>query len=171
MSERPLSAPVRYGLQAMAYAAFAAVLGMFSTWPAYRLRGDTDAVLKLSFSHSAQLAKACRERSAAELARLAPNMRTGLDCPRERANLTVELDMDGQALYRITAPPAGLHKDGATTVYRRMAIPAGTHQFRARLADGPDGTFNASNASSMTLAPGDVLIVDFAAGNFVFSRG
>lgn len=171
MSERQLPMPIRYGLQVMAYAAFAAVLGVFSTWPAYRLRGDGDAVLKLSFSHSAQLARPCRERSAAELAQLAPNMRTGLDCPRERANITVELDMDDTALYRIAAPPAGLHKDGATTVYRRMAIPAGTHRFHARLADGPDGTINASNAASINLAPGDVLIVDFAAGNFVFSRG
>ncbi len=64
MPEQQLSAPIRYSLQVMAYVAFAAALGVFSTWPAYRLRGDTDAVLKLSFSHSAQLAKPCRARSA-----------------------------------------------------------------------------------------------------------
>ena len=168
-----LAAPLRYMLQALAYAAFAAVLGYFSTGPAYRLRGDNEAVVKLSFTHSAQLARACRERSAEELARLAPNMRTKMDCPRERATVLVELDMDGTPLYRIQAPPAGLHKDGAATVYRRLEIPAGRHQFRARLADGPDGAFAFLREAGIDLAPGQVLIVDFTTdgGGFVFTRG
>lgn len=87
MAERSpgsLSAPLRYALQALAYAAFATFVGYFSSGPPYRLRGDDEAVVKLSFTHSAQLAHACRERSAEELARLAPNMRTKLDCPRGR---------------------------------------------------------------------------------------
>ena len=171
MSDRPLPAALRYALQAIAYGVFAAMLGYFSTAPAYRLRADNDAVLKLSFTHSAQLAHPCRERSAAELAGLAPNMRTSMSCPRERAMLAVELDMDGKPLYRIAASPAGMHKDGATTVYRRLAIPAGRHQFRARLADGPDGKFNVVRDAAIELAPGQVLIVDFAAGDFVFTRG
>ncbi len=173
MSEGTLPKPLRYALQALAYGAFAAILGYFSTSPAYRLRADDEAVVKLSFTHSAQLARACRERSESELAKLAPNMRTKMDCPRERAAVTVELDMDGKPLYRITATPAGLHKDGATTVYRRLAIPAGRHQFRARLADGPDGAFNFMREAGFDLAPGEVLIVDFAAdgSGFVFTRG
>lgn len=173
MSERSLPRPLRYLLQALAYAAFAAVLGYFSTTPPYRLRADDEAVLKLSFTHSARLAHACRERSASELAKLAPNMRTKLDCPRERSMVTVELDMDGQPLYRITAPPAGLHRDGATTVYRRLAIPAGRHRFRARLADGPDGALRVAGDATFDLAPGQVLIVDFATdgSGFVFTHG
>ena len=173
MSERSLPEPLRYALQALAYAVFAAILGYFSTSPAYRLRADDEAVLKLSFTHSARLAHACRERSDSELARMAPNMRTKMDCPRERSVLKVELDMDGKLLYRIDAPPAGLHQDGAATVYRRLAIPAGRHQFRARLADGPDGEFRFTGESAMDLAPGQVLIVDFAAdgSGFVFTRG
>lgn len=173
MAERSLPAPVRYALQALAYAAFAAVLGFFSTGPAYRLRGDNEAVVKLSLTHSAHLSRPCRERSAGELAKLAPNMRTKMDCPRERSVLAVELDMDGQPLYRISAPPAGLHKDGAATVYRRIEVPAGRHEFRARLSDTPDGAFNFSREAGIDLAPGQVLIVDFAAqgGGFVFTRG
>jgi hypothetical protein len=168
-----LPAPLRYALQALAYGAFAAFLGHFSTAPAYRLRADNEAVLKLSFTHSAQLVHACRERSESELAKLAPNMRQKMDCPRERSVVTVELDMDGRPLYRIEAPPAGLHRDGATTVYRRLAIPAGRHQFRARLADGPDGAFRVAADAAFDLAPGQVLIVDFATdgSGFVFTRG
>ena len=173
MSERALPRALRYALQALAYGAFAAVLGYFSTSPAFRLRGDSEAVVKLSFTHSARLVRACRERSESELAKLAPNMRQKMDCPRERSPVKVELDMDGTPLYRIEAPPAGLHRDGAATVYRRLAIPAGRHQFRARLADGPDGEFRFAGESAVELAPGQVLIVDFATdgSGFVFTRG
>lgn len=169
----PLPKPVRYGLQALAYAAFAAVVGYFSNAPVYRQLGDQEAVLKLSFSHSGQLKFACRERSAEELAKVEPNMRNKMDCPRERSPVLVELDMDGKPLYRVSTPPLGLRKDGAATVYRRLTIPAGTHQFSARLADGPDGAINFVKNQSVTLAPGQVLIVDFltSAGGFVFTSG
>lgn len=165
-----LPAPLRYALQVLAYAAFAGVIGFFSTAPAYRQRGDNEAIVKLSFSHSAQLKYACRERSETELAKLAPNMRAKLDCPRERANVAVELDMDDKPLYRIDTPPSGLKKDGAATVYRRFNVPAGPHDFRARLADGPDGKFNHRHDTRIDLVPGQVLVVDFLAGSggFVF---
>jgi hypothetical protein len=168
-----LPAPLRYALQALAYLAFAAIIGYLSSAPAYRLRADNEAVLKLSFTHSARLKHACRERSESELAKMAPNMRNKMDCPRERATLKVELDMDGAPLYRIEAPPAGLNGDGAATVYRRLAIPAGRHLFRARLADGPDGEFRFSGESAVDLEPGQVLVIDFAAdgSGFVFTRG
>lgn len=170
---RPLPAWLRYCLQALAYAAFIAVIGYFSTSPQYRQRTDGDAVLKLSFSHSAQLQHACRERSAEELAKISPHMRNKLECPRQRAIVKVELDMDGTGLFQLSIPPGGLHKDGAATVYRRLTIPAGTHQFKARLADGPDGVINFSKEVKVDLKPGQVLIVDFltGSGGFVFSHG
>ena len=173
MPKTTLPTPVRYALQVLAYGLFALTLAYFSTSPPYRLRGDGDALIKLSFSHSAQLVRACRERSEAELAKLAPNMRTKMDCPRQRADVVVELDMDDKPLYRISMPPTGLRQDGAATVYRRLAIPAGQHRFRARLADGPDHSFNHVRELDLHLAPGEVLIVDFLTGEggFVFSRG
>ncbi len=170
---KPLPSPLRYALQAAAYIAFATVIGYFSTSPVYRQLGDKDAVLKLSFSHSGQLKFACHERAAAELAKLQPNMRNKMDCPRERALVRVELDMDGQALYRVSTPPLGLQKDGAATVYRRLTIPAGAHHFSARLADGPDGAINYARDIQVDLKPGQVIIVDFltGSGGFVFTRG
>ena len=173
MSNPSFSKPVRYLLQAIAYGAFAATVAYFSTSPTYRLRGDDSAVVKLSFSHSAQLVQACRERSEAELAKLAPNMRTKMDCPRQRADVLVELDMDGKTLYRINTPPTGLRQDGAASVYRRLEIPAGHHRFHARMADGPDRAFSYSKELDLDLAPGQVLIVDFLTGEggFVFIGG
>lgn len=173
MSSFSFSKPVRYALQVLAYGAFAATIAYYSTSPSYRLRGDNSAVVKLSFSHSAQLVQACRERSEAELAKLAPNMRTKMDCPRQRADVLVELDMDGKSLYKISTPPTGLRQDGAATVYRRLEIPAGRHHFQARMADGPDRAFNHAKDIDLELAPGQVLIVDFLTGEggFVFIRG
>jgi hypothetical protein len=173
MSSHTFSAPVRYALQAAAYGAFALTIGYFSTSPPYRLRADDEALIKLSFSHSAQLVQSCRERSEAELAKLAPNMRTKMDCPRQRADVLVELDMDDKPLYRISTAPTGLRQDGAATVYRRLSIPAGHHRFRARLADGPDRIFHFAREIDLNLAPGQVLIVDFLTGEggFVFTHG
>lgn len=164
--------PLQYLLQALAYGVFALFVGYFSTSPSYRLRGDDEALIKLSFSHSAQLVQPCRERSEAELAKLAPNMRTKMDCPRQRADVLVELDMDDKPLYRISTPPTGLRQDGAATVYRRLAIPSGHHVFRARLADGPDKAFHFVRDIDLHLAAGQVLIVDFLTGEggFVFTH-
>lgn len=175
MAERLLSLPnvLRYSLQVAAYAAFALCLAYFSTAPVYQLRAADEAVVKLSFSHLGQLVQACRERSAAELAQLAPNMRTRMDCPRERAAVLVDLEMDGKLLHRERIAPTGLRHDGAATVYRRLQVPAGAHQFHARLADGADAKFNFETAVQLQLQPGQVLIVDFntAAGGFQFIQG
>ena len=172
MSETSFPKPVRYALQVLAYGAFAATVAYFSTSPPYRLRGDDAAVVKLSFSHSAQLVQACRERTPEELAKLPPNMRTKMDCPRQRSEVQVELDMDGKPLYRIPTPPTGLRKDGAATVYRRLEIPAGHHLFQARLADGPDRLFHYAREIDLNLVPGQVLIIDFLTGEggFVFTH-
>ena len=173
MANSTLPPLLRYALQGLAYAAFAAFVGYFSTAPAYRQLNDNEAVLKLSFSHSGQLKFACRERSAEELAKVEPNMRNKLDCPRERAPVLVELDMDGALLFRVITPPLGLRKDGAATVYRRLTIPSGVHHFSARLSDGPDGAINFTSEHEVNLASGQVLIIDFLTGKggFVFTGG
>jgi hypothetical protein len=172
-STKPLAPALRSFLQLVVIGGFAAFIGFFSSKPAYRLRGDNEAIVKLSFSHAAQRKLPCRERSAAELAKLAPNMRLAQDCPRERSVVKVELDMDGRNLYRIEVPPGGLHKDGAATLYRRLAIPAGRHTFAARLSDHASGEFTHRRETTLDLLPGQVLLVDFlpAAGGLVISKG
>lgn len=170
MTTRTLNKAVSYVLQAFCYAAFVAVVGYLSTSPSYVHLPPGDALLKLSLTHAGQRREACRERSAEELAKLAPNMRAQTVCPRERVPVTVEVALDGAPLFRIVAPPSGLARDGASTVYRRVEIPAGTHRIAARLADGPDGAFNHTADKTFELAPGRVLVIDFDAskGGFVF---
>ncbi|MBK6336416.1 MAG: hypothetical protein IPG28_09290 [Betaproteobacteria bacterium] len=170
MSTLTAGKAANYALQAVCYAAFMAVVGYFATSPPYVHLPAGQAVVKLSLQHAGQRKEACRERSAEELAKLAPNMRAASDCPRERAPLVVDIRMDDQPLFALVAPPRGLSRDGASTVYRRVAVAAGTHRFETRLADSVDGTFRFTGQRTVDLKPGRVLVIDFDAkeGGWVF---
>lgn len=165
-----MKAPIRYVVQGVLYAAFVAFVGYFANAPSYEPVPPDDALVRLSFSHGAQRKQPCRKRTAEELAKLPPNMRAPLDCPRERAPVIVELEMDGRLLYRIVAPPTGLARDGASTVYRRLTVKAGRHDFRVRLSDNAKGEFNYVAERSIDLGAGRALLIDFSVreGGFVF---
>lgn len=159
----------RYAAQAILYAAFVAVIGYFSNRPVYEHLPADDALLKVSLSHAGARMQACRQRSAEELAKLAPNMRAQSVCPRERAPIVVDVDLDGTRVFHVVAPPSGFARDGASTIYRRMPIVAGKHRITARLADTADGAFRYTHDATLDLAPGRVVVVDFdpAQGGFV----
>jgi hypothetical protein len=161
---------LRYGAQALLYAAFVAVIGYLSTSPAYQHLAPGEALLKLSLTHAGARKEACRQRSAEELAKLAPNMRAQSVCPRERVPVTVEVTLDDAPLFRVVASPSGFSKDGASTIYRRVPVAAGRHRIGARLADNPAGEFTFAHAATVDLAPGRVIVIDFdpAQGGFVF---
>ena len=167
---RPRSSVLGYVLQAVSYAAFMAVVGYFSTSPAYEPLPAGHGLVKLSLQHAGQRKEACRERTPEELAKLAPNMRAPSVCPRERASVAVQVTMDGQPLFDVVAPPAGLSKDGASTMYRRTVVAAGAHRFVAKLADGADGKFEHVAERTVEIRPGRVLVLDFDAreGGWVF---
>jgi hypothetical protein len=154
---------VKFALQVLCYAAFMAVVGYFSTSPPYVHLHDDQALVKLSLQHAGQRKLACRDRSAEELAKLAPNMRATTDCPRERAPVAVVIEMDGQPLFEAVAPPSGFARDGVSNIYRRRTVPAGEHRFVARLADTADGSLSKIREHTVILQPGRVLVIDFDA--------
>jgi hypothetical protein len=148
--------------QAVLYAAFALFIGVFSRWPAYHPIAAGQSVLKVSFIHHGQRVAECRPYSAEELAKLAPNMRTPMKCGRERSPVTIEVDLDGVALYRHVATPSGLSRDGPSSVYSRFDIPAGTHRIEVRMKDSATAPgFTHQRAASITLGPAQVLVIDF----------
>ena len=153
---------VRWALQMPLYAAFAAALGWFSTSPAFEPIAPGHALIRISLNHAGQRKAACHVRTPEELAKLAPNMRAAEDCPRERAPVRVQVELDGKPVADIVATPAGLSRDGASIAYRRIAVPAGEHRLRVRLADDAAGTFDRVRDETVSLAPGRVLVVDFA---------
>jgi hypothetical protein len=157
-------------LQVPAYVAFAAFIGYFSSSPPYRQLAPDRAVVKLSLVHAGEHKVECRERSAEELAKLAPNMRAKLDCPRERSDVNVEVEMDGNRILAAHARGSGLRHDLPSSIYRRIDVPAGRHTFRARLADTASGEFRHRGEITLDLPPGRVLVIDFSAshGGFLF---
>ena len=148
--------------QALLYGGFALLIGVFSHWPAYAPLAADEALIKLSFVHHGKRIAECRPYTAAELAKLAPNMRAPLKCERERAPVTVELDIAGATAYRYTAAPSGLSRDGASTVYKRLEVRSGTHRITVRLRDTTATSgFNYQHEATVDLKPAQVLVIDF----------
>jgi hypothetical protein len=160
----------RAAAQALLYAAFLGGVGYFASRPQYHQLAPGQALIRLTVSHAAQPAAPCRKRTPEELAKLAPNMRAPLDCPRARAPVTLELALDDAPVERIVAQASGLAHDGPATIYRRVEVPAGAHRIRARLADNAAGRFDHDASRTLELAAGRVLTIDFnaAAGGFIF---
>ena len=161
---------LRFAAQLALYAPLMALLAYFSTEPRFSVVEPGEALVRVSFIHATERRQACRERSAEELAKLPPNMRAAQDCPRERAPLLVELELDGKLVLRREVQPSGVHRDGNVAVYQRLALPAGRHRIVARLRDRAEGGFNYVKDETLELADGRVLIIDFnaARGGFAF---
>lgn len=162
---------MRYGGQALAYAAFIALLGFFATAPAYNPVDPDAAMLKLSFVHVGERKVECRKMSPDEIARLPPNMRLTLDCPRERLPVLVELELDGKLLLRREIAGSGLSHDRASSIYQKFVVPPGRHALTARLRDSArtEG-FDYSRSAEIELRPRQNFVVDFdaKAGGFSF---
>jgi hypothetical protein len=148
--------------QLVLYGAFAVVIGVFSRWPAYQHLAPDRALIKLSFNHQGKPVSECRRQSAEELAKLPPNMRAPMVCPRERAPIAVELDIDNRPALRHVAPPSGLSRDGASALYHRIEVPAGTHQIAVRLKDSVRASgFDYTRDATVTLKPAQIVVIDF----------
>ena len=143
---------------------FALGIGLFSGWPLYRHLDSDEALVKLSFTHAGQRIAPCRALDTQELAKLPPNMRAAERCERERAPVTVEVDIDGRPAFRHVAMPSGLSRDGASSVYQRLRVPAGTHRIQVRLKDRAQAKgFEHQREATLTLRPAQVLVIDFDA--------
>jgi hypothetical protein len=166
-----MASSVQYIGQAIAYTLFAVVVGYFATQPSYTHLDPGKAQIKLSFGHAGDHTTECRRLTQEELNQLAPNMRRPLDCPRGRLPVLIELELDGELLYRAELPPSGLAGDGVSTAYKTFAVDPGQHQLVARLRDSlRDEGFDYEAASEITLSPRQNFVVDFrpAMGGFLF---
>lgn len=166
MVDRPAAklGPAAWAGQVALYALFALVIGVFSHWPLYHPLAPGEALIKVSFSHTGKPVSECRKQTPEELAKLPPNMRAPVICPRARSPLTVEVDVDGKPVVRRVAPPSGLAHDGASSLYVRVPVPAGEQRIAVRLNDDlrrPGYTYRLDR--SVPLAPGHVLVIDFDA--------
>lgn len=165
MTDTPKLTPAALIGQALLYGLFALVIGVFSNWPPYRHLAPDQALIKLSFSHQGEPVSACHKVTPQELAKLPPNMRAPVVCPRERSPITVELDVDGAPALRHVAVPSGLSRDGASAFYHRMEVKAGSHQLAIRVKnDVRTAGFDFVREQTVTLKPAQILVIDFDPG-------
>lgn len=150
--------------QGTLYAIFALFLGVFSRWPVYHPIAPDMAQIKVSFNHAGARLTECRPYTAEELARLAPNMRKAMQCERERSPVRMEVDIDGVPRVRALAVPSGLSRDGASTFYQRLEVPAGSHHLQVRFKDHVSAdVWTAELSRDVDLAAAQVLVIDFNA--------
>ena len=163
---------LQFALQALAFAAFMAVVGFFSVSPPYQHMAPDDALIKLAFSHASQPIEECRQLTQEELNQMAPNMRRPTACPRERVPMTIEVFLNEELLYRAEHQPTGLWKDGPATVYQRFVIPPGRYRLMARLRDSrrTEG-FDYEHSEEIELAPRQTFVSGFrpAIDGFTFN--
>jgi hypothetical protein len=151
-------------------AVFVAV-ATFADWPRYRQFAPESAIIKLSFTHASSRQAECRRRTAEELAKLPPNMRKPMECPRGRGAVYVEFDIDGRSLLRASLPPSGISGDGPSRIYKKFVVPAGVHSVVVRMRDTPRSEgFDYEKSGDVVLAANQNFVVDFRAeaGGFVF---
>jgi hypothetical protein len=153
---------LRYPLQAVNYSIFMLLVWYFSAAPPYVHLAPDQAVITVAFAHAGKRREPCHRLSQEELAKLPPNMRAPLDCPRERSPVTVELLLDGKLQVKEVAHPPGLYKDLGVDIYRSVKVPIGTHRLEVRMNDdvnvqGPTYTYE----ETIELEPGQLLIVNF----------
>ncbi len=154
--------PLAWIGQTLLYGLFALIIGVFSAWPPYQHLPPDQALIKVSVSHQAKPVGECRKLTPEELAKLPPNMRKPIVCPRERSPISVELDVDGQPALRRVAQPSGLSKDGAAAMYHSMQVAAGTHRVAVRLKDDVRSPgFDYQREAEVTLRPAQILVIDF----------
>ena len=146
--------------QIVLYGAFAAFIGYFSTNPIYKQIPDDVALVKLSMSHLG--GRECRKRTADELAKLPPNMRAPLDCPRGRSDIKLLLELDDKPIYETVMHPTGLSKDGISTVYKRFELKAGSYKLAVKMNDNlVNPGWSHVKEEQVTLKPARVLVIDF----------
>lgn len=148
--------------KAALYALFGGFIALFSGWPEFTALPPDHGQMTVSVTHLGKRLRPCEEIGAEELARLPPNMRAVTRCPRERAPLRLEIDIDGKAALSGTADATGLSRDGAASFYRRIPLKAGRHRIAVRLRDSPrEQGFDYVLESVVSLRPAQIIVVDF----------
>ena len=169
-----MAKPMQYVGQGIFYALFMVVIGYFSASPAYTHLPPDETLIKLSFRHAGQHVGECRERTPEETAKLPSYQRKAgtTVCPRERADLVIELEMDGKRLYHEILRPTGFAHSGIANIYRRIPVKAGVHTLKARLKDRPGEDYSYQREETVNLAPGRIMVIDFnaATGGFIFKN-
>jgi len=163
---------LRIPLQIINYAVFMGLVWYFSINPPFKHLEDDQAMITLAIKHAAQRREECRKMSPEELAKLPPNMRVGMDCPRERSPINLNLTLDGKSVIAKNVKSPGFHKDQTIDIFESIKVPSGKHLLSIKMNDsvrveGPTYT----HKQDINLEPAQLLVIQFdsAAGKFTLN--
>ena len=156
-------------MQGITFIWFAVLIGFFASSPPYLYRSPEMALIKLSLNHAGQRLVECSKRTATDLAKLEPNMRAKVSCPRERWPVHVELMLGDETIFSEEAKPAGFSSDGPSSFYETFIVPAGLHRLTLRLRDKGDSGFSFEATQEIKIMPRQVVAAQFdpTKGGFV----
>ncbi|MCP3670380.1 MAG: hypothetical protein GY814_08085 [Gammaproteobacteria bacterium] len=165
-----MTSALRVILQIINYTIFMFLVGYFSIYPQFKHLEDDQAMITLAISHAGERREECRKIPPEELAKLPPNMRTPMDCPRERSPIVVELTLDGKVVISDNVEPPGLYADQGIDIFQSIKIPAGKHLLSLKMNDsvrveGPTFT----HKQDINLEPAQLLVIQFDSENGKFT--
>jgi len=157
-------------LQILNYAVFMGLVWYFSFMPSYVRLAPDESMITLSLSHAGELVEECRRMSQEEMAKLPPNMRVPMECPRERSPVSIEVLLDDKPVITEVVDPPGLYKDQGVDIYQSVRIPAGDYRLEVRMNDSvrAEGLTH-RHEQSISLVPAQLLVIQFhsSTGDFV----
>ncbi len=167
-----MTSVLRILLQIVNYTVFMGLVWYFSINPPFIHIEDGQAMITLAISHAGQRREECRKIPQEELAKLPPNMRKPMDCPRERSPITVELTLDGKAVISDSVEPPGLYKDQSIDIFQSIKVPTGKHLLSIKMNDSvrvEGSTF--THQQDIDLQPAQLLVIQFdsAGGKFTLN--
>jgi len=144
-------------------AATAAAVAVLSALP-YDAADEELGMVRLSWRYRIAPTQHCRTRTQEELDALPVHMRTPEVCERGIPSYRMSLWVDGDSVFEDVVRPAGAAGDRPLYVHRDHEVVAGEHRIAVRfapLADGGVGEAGLSFERTVTIAPGEVVLVTY----------
>jgi hypothetical protein len=155
----------RYLFQAVLFTVFFVPVVVLTSQPTHQPMQEDMAVLKVAIRHAGKIIGECTPINPTAKTQPGSNMRLAEICPRERSPLQLELKLDGETVYSASIPASGLHNDGVSSMYQRIAIPAGSHRLQLHMNDdvAAEG-YTWQLDQQIDLQPAQVMVATFKEG-------
>lgn len=141
-------------------AAISAVVAVGSVFP-YSGPPAEAPQLVVSVKHHGQLEEDCRPMTDEERARRPIHMQTENVCERGRADVRIEVEVDGQVIHGATHAPRGISGDGPAVTLDRLDVEAGERTVVVRIADGADGAWSFEESWELSFERGERQVILF----------
>lgn len=126
--------PGRMFAAGVALAALLSAIVAFGSHVPYPGPPESPPQLVVSVHHYAEQVEECRTVSEDDSDRPV-HMQQDEICERGRADLVVEVDVDGETIHRDTVSPRGIHSDGPAVTLDYLNVDPGTRRVTVRISD------------------------------------